>query len=125
MQVQTDDGRGIHKKADDDQDQAALESVEQDLWSGFAALKAGGKREHHRDPNQKQKRRENEIGRSPAIPIGVLDRRVGQFVTAGVVNQNHASDGEPAIDIQAEQTLGGWFGGFEHWPYCGSEGLRG
>jgi hypothetical protein len=112
VQVQSDDGRGIHKQSDGDQDQAAVERMPQDPPRGFAALKAGGKREHHRDAHQKQKRREDEVGRSPAIPVGVLDRTIGQVVAAGVVDHNHSGDGESAENIQAKQPFGGGLGGF-------------
>ena len=81
--------------------------------SRFTALQAGGERVDHRDSNQEQERREDEVGASPAIPVGVLDRPVGQVVAAGVVDQNHAGDRESAINIQAKQAFGGRFRGFE------------
>ena len=74
--------------------------------SRFAALQAGGKREHHRNANQKQKRREDEVGARPTIPVGVLDWPVGQVVAARVVDQNHACDGESAKYIEAKQASG-------------------
>jgi hypothetical protein len=71
--------------------------------SGLTALQARGKRVHHRDANQKQEGRKDEVSRSPAIPIGVLDRPISQVVAARVVDHDHGRDGEPAKNIEAKQ----------------------
>ena len=71
--------------------------------SGFTALQARGKRVHHRNANQKQEGRKNEVSRSPAIPIGMLDRPISQVVAARVVDHDHGGDGEPAKNIKTEQ----------------------
>ncbi len=46
---------------------------------------------------------EDQIGRSPTIPFGMLQRRIDGVPTARIVDQNHAGDRQSAKDVQRKQ----------------------
>ena len=128
MDVEADDWRSVHKKPHRNEDQAPLEDVREDLRARLAAPGARRKRVDDRDADEKQKRRKDEVGGRPAIPIRVLDGPIGFVVAAGIIDNDHARNREAAevrdIDTLGRKVLdvaGGGLRGLRAWLGCRHE----
>jgi len=76
------------------------------LTVGLSALSSSGSRIDEGNPNEENKRREDEISWSPAVPLGVHDRPIGVFIATGIVDDDHAGDHQTAVDVEAKQAAG-------------------
>src|SRR5438309_8928875 len=63
------------------------------------------------DSDDEEEERKYQIGRRPAIPRRVLERRINRTPRSGVVDEQHAGDRRAAKNIEGSQPLAGrWKG---------------
>ena len=107
VQIKAVDGRGVDEEADaNEHEQAALESVPENLFFGFTAKATSVEGIDERNSYEEEERDEDEIGGSPAVPIGTHDGPIGVFVAAGIVDEDHAGHHETAVDVETKQAAG-------------------
>src|SRR5258708_26857527 len=73
----------------------AADGVAQKQGAGIASIQPGLERENHRDADDEKEEGEDEVGRSPAVPLGVFERPVG-VVVARIVDPDHGGSRAPA-----------------------------
>src|SRR5690348_4041440 len=82
----------VDEQPENKQHGSAANNSRQQLRSRGSGLKPLIERESNRDTDDPQKRRENGIGKRPAVPFRVFERSIG-IGTAAVVYQYHEKHG--------------------------------
>jgi hypothetical protein len=59
----------------------------------------------HRIPNDKQKRRKNQIGNGKTMPFRMFERGIDSFPTARGIYQNHQGYGKPRQNVQGKVSV--------------------
>jgi hypothetical protein len=105
----------VGEAVDEEPEQKDQRTAPDDLGANGPIVVAAGapraEREVRRDADDEQKEREDEVGRRPAMPGGMLERRVYRFPGPRIVHEEHAGDGEPPEHVQRQQPLArrdGW-----------------
>jgi len=115
-------GEGVEEEAQNEDDGCAAGEFEPECACGLTVARAGGgaseraHREPHGDADDKEEERKDQIGGGAAVPRGVAEWGVDMRPTAGVVDEDHESHGEPAQGIDAGAARGlGWCDGLHRW----------
>src|SRR4029077_15048992 len=95
-----------NEDADREQYEAADENVLHDRALRVAARQSRRNRIDHRDADDKYEERKHEIGRRPAIPLGMLQRPIGVLPIAIFVDEDHQRDGKAAEYVERDETFG-------------------
>src|SRR5262245_43589716 len=94
----------VEKQAQSEDDRAALDDFEIQIAFDAALFDAPCKRERDRDADDEEKEWKDEIGRRPAIPLGVFQWPVDAGPRAGIIYQHHCGDSDAAKDVERDQT---------------------
>ncbi len=95
--------------AESDQDERAAHDLPDEWTLRHLRLEAAADRVGDRDPDDPQEEREDQVGRRPAVPRRMLERRVDVPPRSGVVDQDHADDRDAAKRVERGEALP-WLG---------------
>ena len=95
----------VDEEPEQEDQQSATNDLAPDRRLVVAARAARRQREVRRDAGDEQEEREDEIGRRPAVPRRVLERRVDGAPGSRVVDEQHSRDGETAENVEREEAL--------------------
>ena len=95
-----EEGKGIEEQSGQDNHQSPFDDLAA-LCGGIAARKrqVGG------DAHDEEEKREDQVRRRPPVPAGMLQRRIDRRPASRIVDQQHASDGQPSEHIERHQPL--------------------
>lgn len=88
------------EKSERENNSGAAQDFQINVAFDFAFGGAATKRERNGNSDDKNKKRENQIRRSPAVPRGVFEWGVNRALVAGIIDQNHSGDGYSAKNIE-------------------------
>ena len=94
----------IQDQSERENDGRSFEDLDEEFLAGGTHFQTFAKRKNERDADNENKKWENEIGGSQAIPFGVIERPISRVV-AGTVYEDHSRDGQPAENVEGEKPL--------------------
>src|SRR4051812_37933941 len=97
-----------HQKSERVDDQAAADYLSDDRAVFRAVRSARIDRQICSDADDEKKKWKNQIRRRPAIPLGVLERRINRRPRPRIVHEEHSGDRQSAEHIEREQPLPLW-----------------
>src|SRR5215469_3297622 len=99
--------KSIQKHSHGEQERTSPEDMPQQVRPRFSPLRAGAERKRHSYANDEQEKRKDQICRSPAVPIRVLQRPIRRGTISGVINKDHQGDRRSTKQIKRQQSGGG------------------
>ena len=93
------------EEAEPDQDGAPAQDPEEQPSAPGAGFDPPAEREGDRHPDDEQEEREDEVGRRPAVPGRVEERRIDVGPASRVVHQDHPGDRRAAEGVEGAQPV--------------------
>ena len=98
-------GEAVHEEAEQEDQQPASNDLSPNRRFIVAARAPRRERQMRRDAGDEEEEREDEVRRRPAVPRGVLERRIDRAPRARIVDEQHAGDGQPAENVEGQETF--------------------
>ena len=105
------EGEEVEQQPEEEDEPGAAQHLVHDRAVVVAAGPTCGEREVRRDADDEEEEGEDQVGRRPPVPGGVLERRVDVPPAAGVVDEQHRGDGHAAEDVERAEPFAGAGGG--------------
>jgi hypothetical protein len=103
-------GEGGEKELDGEERGGSAEDVSGEGELAVAAIHAALEGEDGGDADDEEEVGEDEVGEGEAVPGGVVELRVDVGPVAGIVDEDHESDGEAAENVYCKDALRGGLG---------------
>src|SRR5512138_656986 len=94
-----------HQEAEQEDQESSSDDLSPDRRVVITARLPCGEREVRRDSDDEQEERKDQVSRRPAVPGGVLERRVDRAPRPWIVDEQHAGDREAAEHVERHEPL--------------------
>src|SRR5262245_15201297 len=93
-------GGTVQDEAEDDEEDHASSDPAMEFMERLAAIVPPREGERHRETHDENEPREDQVSQRDSGPVRVHEWRKNRVPVAGIVDENHGGDRDPAEDIE-------------------------